>query len=192
MATSAESPRAEPDALSLLGEAWMLFSSAPVPYLLAGGIVLLGSAMSVGILSGPLMLGLIRMAESQRRKENIEVGQVLDGLRCFGPAFLTMLLVTLACALGFVLMVLPGVVIALMSVFSLHFVALRDLPPLQAIPASWTLVRKNLSGALLIVLMSLAVNIAGGIVVLGLAFTIPFSVLLMTLSFRTLCQQAED
>lgn len=73
----------------------------------------------------------------------------------------TSLLVGIGVTIGLVLCILPGVVFAFLSYFALMFVVDRNLSPVDAIRASFTLVSSNVGNALLLALLSFLLILVG-------------------------------
>ena len=170
----------------LLADAWRLFADNPGLHITSALFVLLGSVLTLGLAAAPLVVGYIRLVDRVRRGEPGEAREVLDGLAHFGAAFITGLIQTVAVLAGAVIVVLPGLVVACVTAYALWFVALQDLPPLSAIGAAWDLARRNAPSLLLILLMTVALNLVGALVVVGLLVTLPLSLLLMTVGFHHL------
>jgi hypothetical protein len=188
MTTTATTTATHPhiDVRQLIGDMWRLFGDHPGLYVAGALLVFVGSVLTVGIASAPLLVGYVRLVDRVRRGEPGEAKETLDGLASFSPAFITCLIQTLAIALGATLVVLPGLVIACATAYALWFVALHDLEPLPAIGASWDLARRNAPSLLLILLLSVALNLVGALTVVGLLASLPLSLILMTLGFHQL------
>lgn len=86
---------------------------------------ILGGAVSVGIAG--VYLGFLREGKS-------EFVRMFDGFSsCFVPALLANIIISVATAVGFVLLVVPGIILGLM--FSQTFYILRDHPDMSGIDA---------------------------------------------------------
>jgi hypothetical protein len=93
----------------------------------------------IGILSTLALAGLV---------ESVRQGGTPSLRRCFGgavsrwgPAIGTQMLLNLSLLLGFLLLVLPSIFIAVATAFSLVLVALRESSGTAALQGSWDLVR---------------------------------------------------
>jgi uncharacterized membrane protein len=86
-----------------------------------------------------------------------------------------------------VLCILPGLAVALLTIFSVLFVIDRNLSPIDAIKASFELVKANLVPVLLTWLALAAIVMVGAIVCgIGLIVAIPVAALLEVYAYRRL------
>ncbi len=99
--------------------AFRLFSESPLTYLLAGVIVSLLSGLTFGLLTGPLMGGLVYMALRHRRTGvPPSLGALTYGFEAFGNLFFY-LVVLLCIFLGFLLVLVPGVIFSTWWLYAL-------------------------------------------------------------------------
>jgi hypothetical protein len=174
--------------MSLLSASWTLFKQRPGTHILAFLIVVFGGALTLGLAAAPLLVGYLRMIDRMRRGESAEVGEVLEGLSSFTPAFVAGLITAVAIAIGSALIVLPGVVVAVVWSYGLWFVALEGQGAIDALASSWAIARRQASSLLLVLLAAVALNFLGGLVVLGVLVTGPLALIFMTHGFRELTQ----
>ncbi|TIC89300.1 hypothetical protein E8D34_02095 [Nocardioides sp. GY 10113] len=107
-----------------------------------------------------------------------------------GPVLVTALLVGAATAVGYVFCVLPGIAIAFLTMYSLYFVVDEDLPPVEAITASFNLVKDNLGNALLWWLVGGLIAVAGFVLCfVGALVTIPFVLIGTAYTYKVLTRQ---
>ncbi|MEQ6900598.1 hypothetical protein [Nocardioides sp. YIM 152588] len=91
-----------------------------------------------------------------------------------GPVLVTALLVGAATTVGFILCYLPGLIVAFLTSYSLYFVLDKNLAPVDAIRASFELVRDNLGNALVWYLIGGVIAAVGAFLCLvGAIFTFP-------------------
>lgn len=94
---------------------------------------------------------------------------------------------------GFILLIVPGIIISLALSFTLYLVIARDLGPIEAMKESARLTRGHRWALLGLFLMIGLVNIVGAILLLvGLFVTIPVTSLALVHAFRTLERKAGD
>lgn len=104
-----------------------------------------------------------------------------------GPILLTALLVTLLAAVGFILLIIPGLIVMFLSYFSTHFVVDRKLPVIENIKSSWSVISKNVGPLLLLALAVVGLNIVGALLCgIGLLVTLPVTSIAVTYAYRTL------
>lgn len=83
-----------------------------------------------------LTLGAIKMGLKAVRGQTPEIGDMFTQGGKLVSGILANLLVGLVCFLGFLLLIVPGIIAALMFSFTLWFVVERDLGPIDAMKAS--------------------------------------------------------
>ena len=171
--------------LDILSRSWDALSST---WLLAIGLVLLHGILnsvigSVGFglgtlaLSGALSFGLSRTMVLIYRGHTPQFETYFDGFKHFLPTLVAFLLVSVIVLVGFVLLIIPGIIAAIG--LSQTFYVLQDRPELGAegaIRESWRLTWTN-GNMLKVFFMSIlsALVALGGLLVLGvgLLFAIP-------------------
>ncbi|MDA9755348.1 hypothetical protein N9V29_00085 [Flavobacteriales bacterium] len=171
--------------LDILSRSWDALNSK---WLLAIGLVLLHGILnsvigSVGFglgtlaLSGALSFGLSRTMVLIYRGHTPQFETYFDGFKHFLPTLVAFLLVSVIVLVGFVLLIIPGIIAAIG--LSQTFYVLQDRPELGAegaIRESWRLTWTN-GNMLKVFFMSIlsALVALGGLLVLGvgLLFAIP-------------------
>ena len=97
------------------------------------------------------------------------------------------ILMGLAVMVGFILLVIPGIYLALRLQFTPFFVIDKDMATMDALKASWDLTNGMVVNLFLFALLLIALNILGAIALLvGLLVTIPVSIFAVALLFRKL------
>lgn len=177
--------------LAALGkQSWSLFTQKPLEHLVASLIVVALGTISLGVLMGPLCVGQIRMIDKQRRGEDIRIEHVFSGFDTFAPALLTSLIMVVGVSIGLILLVVPGLFLLVAWGFALWFVALRATSALEALSASWALLKRHTASVLLVVLLSAVLNSLGASVLFGALLTAPLSFIFATLAFCELEEPA--
>ncbi len=201
-----------PDAI---GWGWGKFTAKPLPVIIAGAVWLvvyiaataigsaaLGqSAYGMGGMSFSLGSIVVGIAVSTvtftiaafiaRAALDVADGQDFD----FGAAIgkvnvanvvIAALLVAVATQVGFLLLVLPGVIISFLSWFTLFYVVEDDAKsPVEAITDSVKLVSSRVGDSLLLALLSVLVMIVGAIaLIVGLAVAYPVVLLASAYAYR--------
>ncbi|MCV7258153.1 DUF7544 domain-containing protein [Mycobacterium shimoidei] len=107
--------------------------------------------------------------------------------RNLGPMVLAALLVAVISSIGYLLCVIPGIIFTFLAMFTIPFVIDRSLAPVDALKASIATVRSNVGGALLSVLVQLAVLFVGELLCgVGLIVAAPVALLIQTYTYRRL------
>lgn len=103
---------------------------------------------------------------------------------------ITGILVSLLTSIGFVLLILPGIVVSIFSFFAIYFVVDRNESPLKAIGSSFAMVGSNFGPALLSGLLAFLILIAGTIaLVVGLLVAVPVTVVAGAYAFKSFSGQ---
>src|SRR5688572_18047486 len=130
----------EPFLKGVWSRSWQLFQQNALTFILASLLVMVLSVVSVGILIGPLSIGYIEMVRKAGRNESVQVGDVFRGFDFFLPGFVATLLIGLAVFVGCILLLLPGIAVAILTAFTLHAIAFENLGVMAAISRSVKLV----------------------------------------------------
>jgi uncharacterized membrane protein len=151
-----------------------------------GGLVFLVFFLFAQIVGAGLIRGALGITEGRE----FQVGEVFKTDK-IGPIVVTALIVATATAVGYVLCYLPGIVIAFLTSYSLFFVIDKDLPPVEAIKASFELVKDNLGPTIIWYLVGGLIASAGAIVCgIGAIFTVPIALLGTAYTYKKLTNQA--
>lgn len=106
-----------------------------------------------------------------------------DYLRYLGTVVISTVLVVA----GFILLIVPGIVIALGIMLAQYLVVDKGMRPIAAIKESWRLTKGNKWRLFLLMLALLGLNILGLLaLVVGLLVTLPVSVIALVHAYRTL------
>lgn len=104
-----------------------------------------------------------------------------------GTVILASLLVGIATAIGFVLLIIPGLVVIFFSQFFVWFIVDKHLGAIESITASFRLVGRNFGPLLLFFLASLLAYLLGALaLVIGLLVAAPVVYIAQGYAFRTL------
>ncbi|RMI30628.1 hypothetical protein [Nocardia stercoris] len=113
--------------------------------------------------------------------------QAFFGFTDAGNVLITALIVFVATVVGFVLFVLPAIVIGVLCMFSLHFVIDHNADPFTAIRSSARLVLGNLGTVAVLVLCVAAMTVVAMIPCgLGLLVVGPVTIMAVTFAYRLL------
>src|SRR5262249_10203656 len=96
-------------------------------------------------------------------------------------------------AVGFVLLIIPGIVLAIMFMFVGYLVIDRKMGPVEALRASKRITTGHKWDLLLLMFAVIGINILGILCLLvGLLVTIPITLLSMVHAYRTLEHKASE
>ncbi|MEZ4271651.1 MAG: hypothetical protein R3C68_09535 [Myxococcota bacterium] len=95
-------------------------------------------------MTGPLVVGLIQMADDHRRGEKPTTPwRVFDGMQRL-QSITAFLIAAVSIGIAAFFFVLPGVILAILWAFVFHFIAIKECDAIEALRASWNLVYGNL------------------------------------------------
>ena len=169
-----------------LSEAWDLFSNDFVLYVLASLLMVVVSLVTLGVLSGPMTVGFIKLIERRRRGDDATVTDIFDGFSHFGASLIASILIGIGIFIGVLLFVLPGLLFGLATAFSFHAIAIDDEDATGAISKSISTIKENLAVAAIFLIIVLVISGIGTATFLGTLLTMPFSLVLMTLAYHEL------
>ena len=161
-----------------LSGAWDVFKKNPLTHVVASLLVGVVSSVSSGLLTGPMVVGYMRMVAKEQRGEAAQIGDVFRGFDDFVPAFVAGLISLLVVSLGLMLCLLPGLLILALPSVALSLVAQGEKDGVAAFNQAWRIVTQNLGAAFW---CALVLSIVGGLGVLlcgiGVLVTGPLSMI---------------
>jgi hypothetical protein len=173
---------------------WKLFVKDVAPYVIGALILAALSVVTIGILYGPLSAGLYVMAVRRvRQNRTAEIGDVFWGLSHFWRFFGAALLLLILIGIGFVFLIVPGLLLATIWIYVFPVMVDRDMGVFDAMAESRRLVRENGFGqhfvmVLLLIALSIAGSIAGG---LGHLLTLPLTFTIVTAMYFAACREED-
>ncbi|KJF25226.1 hypothetical protein C7T36_15375 [Rhodococcus sp. AD45-ID] len=104
-----------------------------------------------------------------------------------GAVVLASILVSIATGIGFVLLIIPGIIVAFLTYFTLQFVIDQNQDPVTAIKSSVSVISKNVGPLVLLTLALVGINIVGALLCgLGLLVTGPITLIAGTYAYRVI------
>jgi uncharacterized membrane protein len=181
----------EPFLRDVASETWHAFKRNPVIFVGGSWLAALVSCASIGLLSGPMMVGFILVVHRTLHGQSTRVRDVFEGLQtgALVGSVLAALMIAIASVLGFLLFVIPGLFVTAATCFVFHELAYRKLTAVEAIKASFGILKARLLHVLLLLAGIAALNALGHVAVLGILLTVPFSVVCLTVAYEKLSGQ---
>jgi len=150
---------------------------------------LFGARMIVNIVSYVISVfllgGMYRMAINKLRNNPIAVSDLFNVGDVFPALLLGAFLVGLLCFIGFILCIIPGIIVGGMLMFTIPLIVDRRLGAIEAISQSWNALKGDLLNATLfyfvVTLIAAAGILACGV---GILVTFPLFVLSIALAYR--------
>ncbi|MCV6972660.1 DUF7544 domain-containing protein [Mycobacterium bohemicum] len=152
---------------------------ASVTVMVIGSILLFLAAI---VMHAGLISGCLDIADGKP----VTIGTFFKP-RNLGGVLLAALLIALGTWIGTLLCIIPGIVFAFLTIFTIPFVIDRSLSPVESLKASIATVRANVGNSLLSWLVQLAAVVVGELLcVIGLVVGIPIAQLVLTYTYRKL------
>jgi hypothetical protein len=156
-------------AVNIYAKDWVIFSVSTL-------VVFALGMLTLGFLFGPLTASLGAMFLKAKSKKK----PVFDDLFRFNGKFLGMaimgLLVCLGVLFGFIFLILPGLLLSTLWMYSMYAMALDNKGIIGSMKTSWDFVIKNGLWQQLVVLLAIGIlNSIGGAVVVGTLITFPIT-----------------
>ena len=187
--TTPNPPPVERFLQDVFSESWAAFKADALLYVLASLLAGVCSVLTLGILAGPLTVGLLRIVRARRRGQPAEVGAIFEGLSELGAAAGCVLLIALGVLVGSLLLIVPGLLVAVFLSFSLHELAYRNHGIGAALSNSFNLVKGAFLHTLLLLIAAGVLCALGGVVMFGTLVTGPFATVLLTVGYEKLSAQ---
>jgi hypothetical protein len=163
-----------------------------VVYLVVGGVAnyVLSRIPAIGGLLGGLpvailMAGLYKAALKHVRGEAIAVGDMFDLKDVLGPIIVAWVLTTIGTAIGFVLCILPGIVVNALWMFTQLLIVDKGMDGVAAMRESFNTLRGEWLMAALFLFVIFLIAAAGALACgVGILITIPIAILSITILYR--------
>ncbi len=156
------------------------------------GVLIFGSITSLllGIISIVVgwVIGIqfVRAGLSNTDTGRLEFGKFFE-TQLLGPAILTALIAGVLTAIGYILCIIPGLIVLFFVQFCYYFVLAENKSPWDAVKASFSFVNQNLASIFVLFLASvLAIAVGALLCGVGLLVAYPVVLLAHAYTFRTL------
>ena len=155
------------------------FGIGSIAVMVIGGIILF---IVVAVIQSAYISALLDIANGQQ----VSVGSFFKP-RSVGNVILATVIIGVLTSIGYALCVLPGLVVAIFTMFAIVALLDRNLSATDSIKASYEIVKANFGQVLLTWLVLAAIGIVGALVCgVGLLVAIPVAALLEVYAYRRL------
>lgn len=144
----------------------------------------------IGIMIGTLMeIGMTTFSLKAHDSIDTLVFKDIWNPKPFVKYLLAKVFTTIIILVGFLLLIVPGVIVSLGLMFSLYLVIDKDRGPIEAVKESWRITKGHKGRLLLFGLALAGINILGFLaLIVGLLVTVPVSMLASVYVYRKLEQ----
>jgi len=99
---------------------------------------------------------------------------------------ITSLIVAVLTAIGFALLVIPGLIVAFFTIFAIYFVVDKDTSPVDSVKASFNLIKANAGNVIVLMLLSFLVVVLGFLALcVGVFVALPVIAIAWAYSYKT-------
>ena len=168
---------AAPDISACVSAGFSGFKKNPAIHIVATLLVVFISGIGFGLLTGPMLVGYMRMLKTEDEGGQIAIADVFKGFDDFVPALLAVLVGSIIVSIGYMLCSLPGLLLTAIVPTAAYLVAAGEKDGIAALKSAWEAVKANLVGAFLCMLvlgiignLGLILCFVGVIVTLPIAF----------------------
>lgn len=170
-----------------IGEAWEIVKTDIMMFALAALLfAVVGGAVPV-ILQGAMAVGFNILIVKKMVHGRLDIGDMFKGFSFFAPALVAHILISLFSAIGIILCIIPGLVIAAMYMFTFLFIVDKRMEFWPAMQASADIVKKDYVGFTLFFLACGLLQVLGALAcIVGLFVTIPIMYVAIVVAYRDL------
>jgi uncharacterized membrane protein len=166
-----------------LGAGWNLVMADLGTYLVITLLFLLLSG--VPFIQGALIAGFHIFTMKKLTRRNAEFADLFKGFNFFVPTLVASILIGIFTFVGFLLLIIPGLVIAAMYKFTYLFIVDKKMDFWQAMQASHAVVRRDYFGFTMFLIVAFLVNVLGFLcLIVGLLVTIPMTFAAITVAYQ--------
>jgi uncharacterized membrane protein len=150
----------------------------PLAHIAATVLVGVVGGVSAGLLTGPMLVGYMRMIQNEEQGGKADFMDVFKGFDDFVPALLAVLLSSIMVSIGFMLCFVPGLLLIGLVPTAAYLVAVGEKDGINAIKRAFAAVKENLLGTVICSLVLGIVSSLGAIVCgVGMILTLPIGMI---------------
>ena len=175
--------RAEPG--RWISEGWAMVKPDIGIYMLLAVVLSALSSMVPVIIQGPLLAGFHIFCIKKLMNRPAEFADLFKGFNYFIPTLVASLLVSLFASLGFLLCIIPGLVITAMYSFTYLFIVDKRMDFWPAMQASHSIVKNDYFGFTMFVLLMALIHLLGVLCcIVGVFIAMPVCLAAVTLAYK--------
>lgn len=148
----------------------------PVTHIVATLLVIFISGVGFGLLTGPMVVGYMKLIKIEDEGGKPEIADVFKGFENFVPALLAVLVGSIIVSIGYMLCVLPGMLLMAIIPTAAYLVACGENDGINALKRAWVAVKGNLLGAFFCMLiLGIIGNLGVILCFVGIIVTLPIA-----------------
>lgn len=170
--------------ISFFKEAWRIFSNNFVALILGFLISVIGSILI--ITAPPLFYGFNMLCVDLSRGKKVKASDVFKGFNFFLRSWALALLALLAILVGFVLLIIPGILLIIMFQYAVYLSITKNLGAYDSLIASYELSKKHFALTIVLFILIMILNGLGGALKVGNILTAPFASLVLAVTAKNI------
>lgn len=148
----------------------------PVTHIVTTLLIGIVGGATAGLLTGPMAVGYMRMVQREDEGHKAEIADVFKGFDDFVPALLAVLLSSIIVSIGFMLCIIPGLLVMALVPTAAYLVATGEKDGIQAIKRGFDAVKNNLLSAFFCMLVLAILGSLGSLLCgIGVILTLPIA-----------------
>lgn len=134
------------------------------------------------ILAGPLTAGFFHIIFNRIRGEDIYIGDIAKGFNVFVAAVLADILISVFVSIGFVLLIIPGIIVSALYMFAFPLIIEKKMDFWQAMEISRKVVTKNIF-ELSVFMLVLYILLFVGVILLLVGFFVALPIVFAAIAY---------
>jgi uncharacterized membrane protein len=168
-----------------LGEGWNVVQSEWLMFALITLVFVVISGAIPVVLQGAMIVGIHIVSWRKLTGGKVDINDLFKGFNYFVPSLAAFVVIAVFAALGFLLCIIPGLVILAMYKFTYLFIADKKMDFWAAMQASHAIVRQDYFGFTWFVIAAALLNLLGALLCgVGLLLTVPLTYVAITAAYR--------
>lgn len=168
-----------------ISEGWALVQSEIMMFVLITILFLVVSGAVPLILQGPMLIGMHIVCWRKLMGGRVDLNDLFKGFNYFVPSLAAVVLIAIFASIGFLLCIIPGLVVLAMYKFTYLFIADKKMDFWAAMQASHSIVKQDYFGFTMFVVALLLLNVLGVLCcVVGVLVTVPITYAAITAAYR--------
>lgn len=168
-----------------MSEGWAVVQSELAMFILVALLFLVVSGAVPLILQGPMIVGMHIVCWRKLMGGRVDLNDLFKGFNYFVPSLAAVVVVAIFATIGFLLCIIPGLVVLAMYKFTYLFIADKKMDFWAAMQASHSIVKQDYFGFTMFLVAMGLLNLLGLLLcVVGLLVTLPITYLAITAAYR--------
>jgi uncharacterized membrane protein len=170
-----------------IGEGWQMVKADIGIYMLLALVLAVLSGMVPIIIQGPLVAGFHIFCMKKILGRPAEFADLFKGFNFFVPTLVASLVISVFASVGFLLCIIPGLVVGAMYKFTYLFIVDKRMDFWPAMQASHAVVKNDYFGFTMFLLLMALVDILGALCcIVGVFIAIPVTFAAITVAYKQL------